>query len=127
MKPWVLALIALILAAAAAVADTLLLSNPLIRNGYWTYFLLMPALGLAVWAVIRKRSWATIPLGVVTFLVVAGYSGLRFLPAPSAAPAVGEGAIFPDFALKDQEGRDVTLSELRRDGPVVVVLFRGKW
>ena len=33
----------------------------------------------------------------------------------------------PDFTLKDTEGREVSLSTLLGDGPVVLTFYRGKW
>ena len=40
---------------------------------------------------------------------------------------IGTGDTVPDFTLKDQNGRQVTLSEARRIGPVVLVFYRGYW
>ena len=39
----------------------------------------------------------------------------------SSVPAIGDKA--PDFTLKDQNGRDVSLSSFRGDKTVVVVFF----
>ncbi|HZI00320.1 MAG TPA: peroxiredoxin-like family protein [Flavisolibacter sp.] len=33
----------------------------------------------------------------------------------------------PDFKGKDQNGNDVSLKELRKKGPVVIVFYRGNW
>jgi peroxiredoxin len=33
----------------------------------------------------------------------------------------------PDFKSKDQDGKDVSLRELRKKGPVVIVFYRGNW
>ncbi|MBA3568084.1 MAG: redoxin domain-containing protein [Pyrinomonadaceae bacterium] len=33
----------------------------------------------------------------------------------------------PDFTLKDQHGRQITLSESRGKNPVVLVFYRGYW
>jgi peroxiredoxin len=33
----------------------------------------------------------------------------------------------PDFKLKDQNGSEVSLKELRKKGPVVVLFYRGNW
>jgi peroxiredoxin len=41
------------------------------------------------------------------------------------AKAVGDAA--PDFELPDARGGSVTLGRLRRDGPVVLVFYRGAW
>jgi|tagenome__1003787_1003787.scaffolds.fasta_scaffold20436415_2 peroxiredoxin len=47
--------------------------------------------------------------------------GARVWPAK----AVGEAA--PDFGLPDARGVTVTLADLRDDGPVVLVFYRGAW
>lgn len=41
------------------------------------------------------------------------------------APKVGDQA--PDFALPDQHGEEVYLSALLRDGPGVLIFYRGEW
>ena len=41
--------------------------------------------------------------------------------------AIGLGDQAPDFTLPDQQGRPVALSELLREGPVVVTFYRGGW
>jgi peroxiredoxin len=33
----------------------------------------------------------------------------------------------PDFKVKDQNGAEVSLKELRKKGPVVIVFYRGNW
>ncbi len=33
----------------------------------------------------------------------------------------------PEFKLKDQSGLDVSLKELRKKGPVVLLFYRGNW
>lgn len=43
----------------------------------------------------------------------------------SSARAVGDQA--PNFRLPDARGGQVELAELRADGPVVVVFYRGQW
>lgn len=45
--------------------------------------------------------------------------------ARTAPVANGEAA--PDFTLKDEEGRAVTLSAARGKTPVVLVFYRGYW
>jgi thiol-disulfide isomerase/thioredoxin len=32
-----------------------------------------------------------------------------------------------DFKAKDQDGKEVSLKELRKKGPVVVLFYRGNW
>jgi cytochrome oxidase Cu insertion factor (SCO1/SenC/PrrC family) len=41
------------------------------------------------------------------------------------APKVGDKAI--DFTLPNQDGKQISLSGLLSQGPVVVTFFRGKW
>ena len=41
------------------------------------------------------------------------------------APAIGD--VLPDFVLPDQNGRFVSLSALRAQGPVIVAFLRGHW
>jgi peroxiredoxin len=43
----------------------------------------------------------------------------------SRAPRVGD--VAPDFTLPDQDGEDVHLSALLRQGPVVLIFYRGEW
>jgi len=33
----------------------------------------------------------------------------------------------PEFKLKDQNGKDISLKDLRKKGPVVIVFYRGNW
>jgi peroxiredoxin len=41
--------------------------------------------------------------------------------------AVGAGGIAPDFLLPDVKGNLISLSDLLREGPVVVTFYRGGW
>ncbi len=43
------------------------------------------------------------------------------------ADAVAVGDVLSDFTLPDATGRDVSLSELVAEGPVVLVFYRGGW
>jgi peroxiredoxin len=43
------------------------------------------------------------------------------------ADAVAVGDVLSDFALPDATGRDVSLSQLVKDGPAVLVFYRGGW
>lgn len=40
---------------------------------------------------------------------------------------IAAGAILPDFRLQGADGSVVDLVELRRNGPVVISLYRGVW
>ncbi|GEM_PF-1591466 len=46
--------------------------------------------------------------------------------AKRAAP-VGVGDKAPDFTLRDQQGKQITLSSARGKTPTVLVFFRGYW
>ena len=127
MKPWQLALLGFLLAGIAIAADTTLLTVPAIRNSYVTYVLVGPAALLAIIAIAWQRSWGTVPLAVLTLLGSGVYSIARFYPTPREAPSVKVGDVFPDFSLPDQDGKLVALHDLRRTGPVVLLLNRGGW
>ena len=62
-------------------------------------------------------------LGTVLDSLDAGAAELGARTWP--AKAVGDTA--PDFELPDARGGSVTLGSLRRDGPVVLVFYRGAW
>jgi peroxiredoxin len=123
---------ALVLAILATigvwVADALLLSVAAFRNGWWSLtFFAFPAAMLALaWGVEGKKG-----LKIAAWLVfVAGLGGwvaLRFVGKIGGTPAVAVGDRAPDFMLKDQEGKDVRLSDLTDRGRVVLIFFRGKY
>ena len=48
-------------------------------------------------------------------------------PAAAVDGALGVGAEAPDFALPDATGREVRLSDLLAEGPVVLTFYRGAW
>jgi peroxiredoxin len=62
-------------------------------------------------------------------LVVAAAALAGVLACPpsvrAAAPAIGVGAVAPDFVLKATDGRNLRLSEYR--GDVVIVTFSAAW
>src|ERR1700733_15046086 len=41
--------------------------------------------------------------------------------------ALTKGGLAPDFTLPDATGTPVTLSDRLRDGPVVLIFYRGGW
>jgi hypothetical protein len=43
------------------------------------------------------------------------------------ARAVQVGALAPDFALANTEGREVTLNDFLDKGPLVISFYRGRW
>ena len=87
-----------------------------------TVFLLSHRIGIP--KVIRRKlrvgtAAALLGFGCYSFYV---YSFSTLPPAPQA-PQVGDTA--PDFTVRDPEGRNWTLSELR--GDVLVFFYRGHW
>ncbi len=42
-------------------------------------------------------------------------------------PSVAMSAPAPDFTLRSHDGKDVSLTSLLRDGPAVLVFYRGYW
>ena len=110
------------------VADILLLGVPAFRNGWWTLtFFAFPAALLALaWGGEEKKG-----LKVAAWLVfvvgLGGWTALRFTGTIEGKPAVAVGDLAPNFMLKDQDGKDVRLSDLSDRGRVVLVFFRGKY
>lgn len=64
---------------------------------------------------------------VLGFFLVAVFHLARQLPESKGAPQVGQRA--PDFALPDQDGKVVTLSDLASGGGrgAVLIFYRGFW
>jgi peroxiredoxin len=52
---------------------------------------------------------------------------LGALEQAGTAPGLSVGDEAPDFELPDATGRQVRLSDLLRDGPVVLSFYRGEW
>ncbi len=119
-----LGLLAILVSPFAYVA---LVDQPFLRStNLPLYALLAFGAVLALFAIIRdRRRWVR---GVgITSLVLAGllvpaWGALTALPARSSTL---ESA--PDFELPDHTGQTVTLAELRRSGPLLLVFYRGHW
>jgi peroxiredoxin len=54
-------------------------------------------------------------------------AGVNEIAASGTAHGLAVGAQAPDFTLPDALGKPVTLSDLLKDGPVVVTFYRGEW
>lgn len=124
-----LALVLSILATIGVlVADLLLLSVPAFRNGWWTLaFFAFPAALLAL-------SWGgeglkKLRIGAWIFFLAAlgGWIAARSVPRFEGTPAVAVGDLAPNFMLRDQDGKEVRLSDLTDQGRVVLIFFRGKY
>src|SRR5687767_13713002 len=60
---------------------------------------------------------------VLSLLVIIGF-GLKAQKKPEGLFINSKA---PDFALKDQQGNNVKLKDVLRNGPVVLVFYRGHW
>ena len=127
LKSAAVAGLGLLLVLGSLVVDTLLLSSPFVRNGYWTFCLLIPGFFLCGGALIRKRGWLTGLFFVLALFGTGIYTVTRFLPLPAEPPKVSVGKPFPKFNLNDQDGKERSLRSLTREGPLLLVLFRGPW
>jgi len=125
-----LSLIGLAATVVGGVSYFLLLDVPFIRNTAIPNLVLVVAgMGMAGYAVFKKRSWVTIPSGAVSAFVGLGL--ILSLFVLMKLPAVGQVAsaadVLPDFTLPNQDGQPVTLSSFRGKGPVLLVFYRGHW
>jgi peroxiredoxin len=124
--------VALVLSILATIgvciADLLLLPVPVFRNGWWTLaFFAFPAALLALaWGGDGNRK---LRIGAWIFFVavLGGWIAIRTVPKFEGTPSVAVGDLAPNFMLKDQDGKDVRLSDLTDQGRVVLIFFRGKY
>ncbi len=61
----------------------------------------------------------------ITALFDSGIAQVR--ASGLAERALGVGASAPEFTLPDAQGSEVSLSDLRAEGPVVISFYRGGW
>ena len=69
--------------------------------------------------------FAAIALLLFTFFSYEIFYVLRQVPLSAQAPRVGEKA--PEFSLPDQDGKQVTLSDLLSPKGAVLIFYRGYW
>jgi hypothetical protein len=102
---------------------------PSVRNNALpNWFLVAAAVGLSILAIRRAPTAWTPKVLLGAEVVLAGLFatllyGVTGVPA-ATGPALGAPA--PDFALVDQSGKTVRLSDLR-GAPVLLVFYRGHW
>ena len=120
--------LAILAAPGVWVADALLLSVPAFRNGWWTLtFFAFPAALLALaWGGEGKKG-LRVAAWLIFVAALGGWIALRFTGKIPGTPGVAVGDRAPDFMLKDQDGKDVRLSDLTDQGRVVLIFFRGKY
>ncbi|MBK8271096.1 MAG: redoxin domain-containing protein [Planctomycetes bacterium] len=107
-----------------------LISVPWIRTyAIPNTILILIGLFLCTRALIRRRSKLVIAGSAFGYLIASGFFVstlvLMRLPAPQTAWTAGQTP--PDFSLPNQDGREVSLSDYRGKGPVLLVFYRGFW
>jgi len=69
--------------------------------------------------------FAVISFCLFAFFAYEIFYVLRQLPLSAQAPRVGERA--PEFALPDQNGKQVALRDLLSPNGAVIIFYRGHW
>lgn len=120
------ALLSLVLLVLAPLSWAWTIDRPFLRaSGLTAWILLVLALALALSAARHdRRKWVR-AVAVLQLAVLGLFCWAFFVFARMPATQVLERA--PDFTLPDQDGRPVTLSAELRQGPVLLVFFRGHW
>jgi hypothetical protein len=109
------------------------------RDLPWANFLLFIVAGVLLASGVRRafrqpesyrgKVFGSVASGVGFLLFalfcVGTYFAARSLPPGSSALKVGQRA--PDFRLTNADGAQVTLSELRQQGAVLLIFYRGYW
>ena len=73
----------------------------------------------------RARTKVTVAVNALLWMLALGaYFPLSTLPAPAE---LARADLAPEFTLPDHHGRDVSLADLRKDGHVLLVFYRGHW
>jgi hypothetical protein len=124
-----LAMLGLLCAFGAPPLYLALMGNATARSSGWPLWLgFALALALGGIAVAQGGRWlARIAFGValgITALFTFGFLVLLRLP-PNTAPQVG--GTLPALVLPDERNQPVALADVWRDGPLLLVLYRGSW
>ena len=124
---WVIA--GLVLMFAGPSVNMLLIDHAAMRATGAPAFGLMSAgvvLG-AFGAWVDRRIWVRL-LCAVNFVLLALFAYMFFVLAElPKAQLLAKMELAPDFTLPDHTGKQVSLSEARATGPVLLVFFRGHW
>jgi hypothetical protein len=104
---------------------------PGIRNdGVPNWLLVAAGLALSIWAVRRatpgRRLLPAVLVGLNVLIAGAFAAVLYVVPAVPAAKGPTIGTAAPDFALADQSGKTVRLSDFA-GAPLLLVFYRGHW
>jgi len=125
----ILAIVGLVLIVAAPFALFLTMENAFIRRTLLTAWVFVAA-GLLV-SVLALRTSRRIPVVILSVLsILLGgfliFSFTVFTKLP-AATTINELASAPDFTLPDQDGKTVSLRDVRGRDRVLLVFYRGHW
>jgi hypothetical protein len=120
--------LALLATLGVYVADLLLLGVPAFRNGWWTlplflvpFVLLLAGRGAENSGKLAAGAW------ILFGAALAAYPALRlFVGIYPEAVELKAGMRAPNFTLKDQEGRDASLSDFTDDHRVLLVFIRSR-
>lgn len=125
-----LALVGTLLTLTGGVSYFLLLSVPWIRT-YAIPNILLAVLGVVIcFVAVKRRRSIPVILGtafstlIATVFLLSIFVLMR-LPPPQTAWAVGQS--LPDITLPNQDGREVSITDYRGKGPVLLVFYRGFW
>lgn len=128
-KSLLLAIVGLVLILAAPFALFLTMENEFIRRTMFTAWVFLAAGVVAT--VMALRASRRIPVLILSSLtlvlgalLVVSFTVFTKLPA---ATTINQLAMAPDFTLPDQEGKPVSLSDLRGRDRVLLVFYRGHW
>lgn len=73
----------------------------------------------------RRTCWAVAVTAILLAAQLTACAGEEEAEEAERGPALGAEA--PGFTLEALDGREVSLAGLTREGPVVLVFFRGAW
>lgn len=124
------AVVWLVLSFAGGWLYVALLGVPLLRSTGLPAFLVMTVAALGgILAVRRDRRLfpRLLTLANVALLSLFTFSFFWVWALPLPAETATALQVAPEFELPDESGRVVSLKDARRDGPVLLVFYRGFW
>lgn len=72
-----------------------------------------------------RRAW--LAFAVCLLLCAAGWYAYKIWWVSPRGNPVPVGDKAPDFELKDTQGKAHTLASLTKDGPALIIFYRGHW
>lgn len=123
------ALLSLLLVFGGGMVYMALLTVPWVRSTGVPTFILMGIgllLGVSTWRQDRRAvTRLIVGLDVVLVAIFVGYFFV-FARLPEVA-GVNPGVLAPQFVATDHHGQQVALDDALRQGPVLLVFYRGHW